>query len=273
MKFEKHLSITHDISAIDALQAETGFSKQRLKKIMKQGAVWLTRNQSTRRLRRADARVTNQDELHLYVDDEVLDQTPAQAILIADEKDYSVWYKPAGVLSQGSKWGDHCTIYRIAEQTLSPQRTAFIVHRLDRAASGVILLAHKKKTAAWFSRQFETRQVDKVYQAIVHGHFPEPRCIDVPLSGKSAISHVTPVQYDQQSDSTRVEVNIETGRKHQIRQHLATAGFPIVGDRLYGNTTDKTDLKLVSCSLALLAEGDTDKKHFQLPAIYLPKFD
>ncbi len=54
---------------------------------------------------------------------------------------------PYGMLSQGSKWSDHCTIARFAQQHLTPERPVFIVHRLDRAATGLILIAHSKKTS------------------------------------------------------------------------------------------------------------------------------
>ncbi|WP_198264793.1 pseudouridine synthase [sulfur-oxidizing endosymbiont of Gigantopelta aegis] len=147
-RFEKHLQIAHDnVTAIDILAEHTGFSRQKVKQIMQKGAVWLTQGKSTRRIRRASKKLQKDHTLHLYYDAKILAQTEFNAHLIADEGDYSVWYKPSGMLSQGSKYGDHGAIYRWAETHISPQRNAFLVHRLDRATSGLMMCQH-------FSGQF-----------------------------------------------------------------------------------------------------------------------
>ena len=95
-----------------------------------------------------DAELQQQDRLHLYHDPRVLSIEPAEARMIADEGAFSIWYKPFGMLSQGSKWADHCTISRWVETHLRPQRPAFVVHRLDRAATGLMIIAHAKGVAA-----------------------------------------------------------------------------------------------------------------------------
>jgi len=269
-KFEKHLHIDEPgFDAATLLSAESGLSKTAIKQVMKKGAVWLTTATGTQRIRRADKQLPQGAVLHLYFDESVLQQQPSAARLIADEGDYSVWFKPYGMLSQGSKWGDHCTIYRWAEQHLTPQRSAYVVHRLDRAASGLILLAHTKKTAKTFSRLFLQRKIEKTYQARVTGKLAQAMTIDTALDGKKAISHVTPLAYDESRDESVVKVSIETGRKHQIRRHLAQAGHPIVGDRLYGDVeiTDEDDLALVACYLSFSLEDDNPKS-YQLDSRY-----
>jgi len=269
-KFEKHLDI--DETGCDAatlLSAESGLSKTAIKQVMKKGAVWLTTATGTQRIRRADKQLPKGAILHLYYDAAVLHQQPSAAQLIADEGDFSVWFKPYGMLSQGSKWGDHCTIYRWAEQHLTPQRSAYVVHRLDRAASGLILLAHTKKTATAFARLFRERKIEKIYQAKVTGKLVQAMTIDKALDGKKAISHVTPLAYDESRDESVVKVSIETGRKHQIRRHLVQAGHPIVGDRLYGNVelTGEDNLALVACYLSFSLE-DGNPKSYQLDSRY-----
>ena len=112
------------------------------------------------------------DTLHLYYDASIQNSVPAVAELIADEGEYSIWNKPFGMYSQGSKWGDQCTIYRWAEEHLMPQRPAFLVHRLDRAASGLIMLAHPKKVATAFPRLFESRDIQKQSTSTVEGYLP-----------------------------------------------------------------------------------------------------
>ena len=207
------------------------------------------------------------DSLHIYYDETVLNQQAENAILIADEHLYSIWYKPYGMLSQGSKWGDHCTINRWAEKNLKPQRSAFIVHRLDRAATGLIIIAHQKKIAAYFSNLFQQRQINKRYQAIVHGQFPEYNKLDGEIGGKPALSHATALKYNELLDQSLLEISIETGRKHQIRRHLSEAGFPIVGDRLYGDMKNEgnKDLCLTSCYLSFNSPVNGENMVYMLP--------
>lgn len=253
MKFEEHIEISEeDLKAVDVLAKSCEFTKQMIKQIMGKGAVWLTREQSTQRIRRADKLLKPGDTLHLYYDEDVLTKKLENPTLISDEGIYSIWYKPYGMLSQGSKWGDHCTINRWVEKNLQPQRPAFIVHRLDRAATGLIIIAHQKKIAAYFSKLFQERQIDKHYQAIVHGKFSENLTLNSAINDKPALSHAKLLIFDESTNQSLVEVSIETGRKHQIRRHLSEAGFPIVGDRLYGKDNDnyEKDLCLASCYLS-----------------------
>ncbi len=271
MKIERHVEITehNQGTALSILSACTDLTNTALKQVMNKGAVWLSRNNNTRRIRRADKKLTSGDVLHLYFDETVLAQTPAAARLIADEGDYSVWYKPYGMLCQGSKWGDHCTINRWVECQLNPQRPAFIVHRLDRAATGLIIIAHKKKVAAYFSDIFQNRKIEKSYQAIVCGQFDGYKKIDTTIEGKHSVSHVRSIGFDQVKDQSLVDVRIETGRKHQIRRHLSESGFPIVGDRLYGTQAVSGDgnmknLQLRSCYLAFMPPGQSVLKEYTL---------
>ena len=236
-RIEAHLTITSaDDSPLDLLQQATGLSKQRLKTAMTKGALWVSRGRNTQRLRRATRALREGDDVHLYYDAKILAEEPPEPILIADLGAYSVWNKPFGLRSQGSKWGDHCTVTRWAEGHLEPQRPAFTVHRLDRAANGLILIAHTKTTAAALSALFRDRQVKKCYQALVSGDFsaqPNPTRIEQALDGKDAVSEFSLQQLSADGQRSLLDVRIETGRKHQIRRHLAAIGHPIIGDRLY----------------------------------------
>lgn len=257
MAEEYHLQVESEGLAIELLADVCDLSKAQLKQAMQKGAAWYTRNKHTQHLRRAKKIMQPGDELHLYYDEKVLAENVSGAELIADEGDYSVWYKPYGMRSQGSKWGDHTTVHRWAEQHLLPQRNAFLVHRLDRAASGLILIAHSKKMAAILSELFQQRKIDKRYKVIVHGQ-PEQAVVrlETELDGKSAISKFTLLEYDKNSDRSLLEVSIETGRKHQIRRQLSEAGLPVVGDRLYGTMMDEQDLQLVAVRLALILDDE-----------------
>lgn len=120
-----------------------------------------------------------------------------------------VWYKPAGLLSQGSKQGDHCSLLRIVEQTMN--RKTFLVHRLDREANGLMLVAHTEKLAAALSGLFQKNRIDKHYRASVAGEWkpadlaPEkilPLKIDSDIDGKHAVTWIDHAVYDAGSQRT-----------------------------------------------------------------------
>ncbi len=269
-RFEKHIKVTEKAGlAIDLLAEQTPLSKQKIKQVMQKGAVWQTIGKQTQRIRRAKKIVKAGDTLHLYYDETVLNREPNQPTLIHDEHHYSVWFKPYGLLSQGSKWGDHCTVTRWAEQHLTPQRNSFVVHRLDRAARGLIVVAHEKKAAAALSALFQQRDVDKRYRISVQGEFPaetqqQAMTVDEPIDDKHAVSHFQLVNYDQETNRSILDVVIETGRKHQIRRHSASVGFPVIGDRLYGADVHDDDLQLVAYYLAFQCPFSQQQKVFNI---------
>jgi tRNA pseudouridine32 synthase/23S rRNA pseudouridine746 synthase len=261
-------------NSVDLLQQATGLSRQRIKFAMTQGAVWLTRGSNTQRLRRAKRTLRAGDEVHLYYDAKILAEIPAEPTLIADVGGYSVWRKPYGLRSQGSKWGDHCTVVRWAERHLQPERPAFTVHRLDRAANGLILVAHSKKVAAALSELFRERAVEKRYLAIVAGDFtpqPNPHRVEQPIDDKEAISEFSLQQVSSDGKRSLVDVRIETGRKHQIRRHLAALGYPVIGDRLYGTgEKDGVDLQLTAYLLAFHCPVKDEQVEYRLAPEWLP---
>jgi len=268
-QFELHLPVTDQgESAITLLAMASGLSKQNIKQVMQKGAVWLSRNGNTRRLRRAKYQLLSGDELHIYYDQAIQNTVPPVPQLIADEGDYSVWYKPQGMYSQGTKWGDHCAIGRWVERHLD--RTTFTVHRLDRAATGLILLAHKKGSAAKLSALFAERKIQKHYRARVRGEFPtEPQLFEQNIEDREARSHARLINYDDKQNCSLVEVKIETGRKHQIRRHLSVAGYPIIGDRLYGSVKEsdqeKEDLQLLAYQLSFIDPNSGEEKYYGVP--------
>lgn len=125
----------------------------------------------------------------------------------------------------------------------------YIVHRIDRETSGVIVFARNAEAHRQLNRQFEARSVEKVYLAFVHGVIGDDQGqIDKPLrqfgSGRVAVDD------DRGKDSstefrvmkrleafTLVEARPHTGRRHQIRVHFYSIGHPVVGDPLYGDQT------------------------------------
>ena len=276
-KFECHLTIDVDnITAILALSKQCDLSINVIKQSINDGALWLTRNKKTQRYRRIKKLLKMSDQLHFYYSEAILSQVPAPAHLIADLTDYSVWYKPFGMLSQGTKWSDHCSVARWAQKHLTPERPAFIVHRLDKAATGLIIIAHSKKavrslTAMFESRDDEKYQLKKSYQIIVHGNHSnnkQPQIITLDIDGKTSKSTFTLKSYDKENDLSLLTVKIDSGRKHQIRIHAASIGLPVVGDRLHGDKTkiyrDELNLQLSAVELSFICPLSNTQRLFKL---------
>ncbi|WP_281559915.1 RNA pseudouridine synthase [Thalassomonas sp. RHCl1] len=276
---EQHIDVeSENDSVISLLSSHCQMSVAELKQAINKGALWLTRGKHTQRLRRVKKPLKAQDVLHFYYNRQVLAQEVPPAQLISDFKDYSVWYKPYGMLSQGSKWSDHCTISRWAQTHLKPERPVFIVHRLDKAATGLILLAHSKTAARALSAMFEQHALEKHYQIIVHGDHSkheQPQVITEPIEGKSARSTFSCLNYDKQHDLSLVDVKIDSGRKHQIRRHAASINLPVVADRLHGDVKrhypDSLNLQLCAVSLSFNCPLSGEKQNIELPKEYRPQ--
>ncbi len=263
---EFHIVIDSDgTTAIDALAATTQLPKARLKDALNKGAVWLQNRGKEQRLRRATKALRKGDRLALYYDAQVLALASPQPQLLADEKNYSVWNKPAGMLAQGTRFGDHCALLRHCEKYFSPERDCFLVHRLDREASGLMLIAHTRKAADAFSQLWQRRDLEKRYRVTAQGKFgdiDEQRNIAHPLDDKPSETQIRMASYDAEHDRSTLDIKLITGRKHQIRRHLAAEGFPVVGDYRYGRGGEP--LALCAVSLAFKCPLSGKEKYFSV---------
>ena len=262
---------TADQIACDFLADATGISKQKIKDAMTKGAVWLKRhNKPRKRLRRAKEVLQNRDKLELFYDETLLARKAEGTTCLLDANGYSVWFKPAGVVAQGNDWCDHLSIQRIAEQTLEPKRTAFVVHRLDRETAGLMLLAHSQGIAANLSEQFQKRSVTKHYLCQTLGETPAHGEISTKLDGKAAQTRFTRLSYDSASNTSWLDVEILTGRTHQIRRHLDRIQHPVMGDPKYGKgNKNKLGLQLFAVKLAFTCPTTRELKTFELSREFL----
>jgi tRNA pseudouridine32 synthase/23S rRNA pseudouridine746 synthase len=238
----------------DFLASHTGLSKTKIKDAMNKGALWVVkkgdRSGKLRRLRKATAMIDSMLRIEFYYDEKLLALKPPQARCIEDLGDYSVWFKPAGLMSQGTMDADHCSLLRQSELFLGNVRISYLVHRLDREAAGLMLIAHTKNAAAQLSKLFRENRIIKQYRAEVLGNLEERSVndvIDLPLDGKAAFTEYEVKSYDPDKNTSVVDVTIKTGRMHQIRRHFEMIGFPVMGDPKYGNgNKNKEGLKLAA---------------------------
>jgi len=122
--------------------------------------------------------------------------------------------------------------------------TLFLLQRLDRGTSGVIFFSKSAGINPKLTRQFETKRIRKRYLALCEGELAESQTVDAPLArigpisfgvrdlGKRSVTSIRPLRAT--SNGSLVSIDLQTGRTHQIRVHLAAIGHPIIGDWLYG---------------------------------------
>jgi len=178
-------------------------------------------------------------------------------VLYRDEHLVAI-HKPSGLLVHRTDLDRHET--RFAVQMLREQlgMRVWPAHRLDRGTSGILLFALDAKTASALGRQFEAEKVDKTYLAVVRGHPPETGRIDHPLARRpddretaadisgapqpaltryrrlATAELVVAVDRYPTSRYALLELQPETGRRHQLRRHLKHIAHPIIGDATYG---------------------------------------
>ena len=160
--------------------------------------------------------------------------------------------KPAGLSVLPEGWEPEASYLR---QMLEDEyKQVWVVHRLDKVTSGVMVIARTAEAHRELNRQFERHEVEKVYQAIVEGLPPwdertarhmlrtnvgrKHRTVVVNKRGKNSETHFKVMKRGQ--DRALLEAHPKTGRTHQVRVHLSALGFPLLGDLLYG--APETDL-------------------------------
>lgn len=258
-------------TACDFLAAFTPLSKNRIKDAMAKGAVWLKKSKrGQHRIRRTRTALKPGDQISIYYDHALLAITPQKPQLVSDQKRFSVWFKPVGLMSHGTKYGDHCSLLRQVQQVYQAKRKVYLVHRLDREVSGLVLLAHDKTAAARMSDLFRNQQIVKRYAARVKGNPAESRpggVIDMDLDGKPATTEFRVEIYEPTIDISSVHIEMGTGRKHQIRRHFDMIGHPVMGDPRYGKGNKNSEgLQLVATGLEFECPFSKKKQVFKTGA-------
>ena len=192
-------------------------------------------------------------------------------VLVTEPRLYVI-DKPAGLPVHASAKFYFNTLTRVMAERFPDEPELQICHRLDRETSGCLVVARDRAAAASIKQAFATKaRVTKQYLAVVHGQPPWDRehTLDLPLrvavpgdptklihvrmlTGPGGLEAITRVRVEQRAgDYALVRCTLVTGRQHQIRAHLAAAGFPIVGDKLYAHGDDAF---LRFCSEGLVPE-------------------
>lgn len=224
------------------------------------------------KLRVGDVITTDFDE------SEINEIAEIQLPVLYEDNDILIINKPEGIIShsRGRYWNEPSVASFVRQKTGQEGDRSGIVHRLDRATSGIMICVKNSDVMAFLQKQFSQRKVKKTYIAIVSGHMKLPEAmIDMPIernpkapstfrvgsNGKAAQTKYQVIESRARHDIVRLEPI--TGRTHQLRVHLMQQGHPIVGDTLYkGEPADRLYLHALSLEITLPSGG---RKIFEAP--------
>lgn len=211
--------------------------------------------------------------------------------ILHEDDDIIVIEKEAGLLSIASEKENTLTAYRQLMEHVRrshPQNRIFVVHRLDRDTSGVMMFAKSKRIQQLLQNSWQESVQERTYIALVEGSVKQAGTITSwlkesktflvysskrPNDGQKAVTHYQLIQSNR--NFSLLQVNLETGRKNQIRVHMQDIGHPIVGDKKYGSTNNSIGrLGLHAQVLAFKnpVTGESFRFETKIPAVFLRTF-
>jgi len=225
----------------------------------------LKQNTLYKALRKKDIRINNVrindnisvytgDEIKVFINDELLFSKDSDLNIVYEDNNILVIDKPAGVEVTGNN-----SLTSMCEEYL--KNFVKPCHRLDRNTSGIVLFAKNEEALDILLEKFKNREIDKYYTATVYGILPNKQdrleaylfkdnkkslvyISDIPKKGyQKIITSYKVIKEDKETNTSILDIKLETGRTHQIRAHLAHIGYPIIGDGKYGKNEINKKLK------------------------------
>ena len=260
---KKELIVENEESKrIDAYISEnTEYSRTAVQRLIEENKITVNGKKE-----KASYKVQNGDKIEIEEEPAKEIELKAQDIpleILYEDNDIIVVNKPKGMVVHPANGNPDGTlvnaIMSICKDSLSGiggEIRPGIVHRLDKNTSGAIIIAKNDKAHINLSEQLKNHEINKTYIALVRGIVKENNAtinmpigrskkdrkkMDVDKNGKEAITHFKVLK--RYKDCTLLEINIETGRTHQIRVHLSHIGYPIIGDEVYSNGKNKWNIE------------------------------
>ena len=246
----KIISSEHSGQRLDTVIAKLfpDFSRSKLKNWLDGGSIFV----NDIPLQKPSKKVVGGEEIRILVIEEKIITSEPQNIpfeVIEETNNFLIVNKKAGMVVHPGA-GNHqntllnALLFKFPELENLPR--AGIIHRLDKETSGLMIIARNQKSYKNLSEQISERTVKRTYQAFVVGNISRSGRIEEPIGrhprnrqkqavtekGKYALTKYSVAK--KYGNYTHLEVNLETGRTHQIRVHLSHIGFPLIGDVLYG---------------------------------------
>ncbi len=229
-------------------------TRQKVQKAIKDGLVSVNGEP----IKKPSFKITEGDKIKIKLLQSKAPNLKAQKIeldIVHEDDDYLIINKPAGLVVHPAPGHADSTLvnailYHLKDQISrkdDPVRPG-IVHRLDKETSGIIIVAKNDKAHQNISTQIAERTVQKKYITLVEGVIDHKGRIEAPIgrhpgrrqdmtvlkTGKNAVTEFIPIKHFE--NATLLEIDLKTGRTHQIRVHMASIGHPVLGDKKYGKT-------------------------------------
>ncbi len=216
-------------------------SRTRAKVALSDGGVFVDRKRT--KVAGRLVRTGQQIEVHLAnaIVRKEIDTAAPEIPVVKMTDDFIVVDKPSGLFSAPTPESDANDLLHFLKKSLQEtgESTAelFLVHRLDRPTSGLMVLARNKKAAAYLSEQVAEHSMTRRYQAVLVGSLAETVVQTSSIDGKDAETTFTPLE--QRGPATWVSARLGTGRTHQVRLHAEALSAPVAGDSKYGRSLQR----------------------------------
>lgn len=244
---------------LDWLAEETDLSKIKLKKTIGLGGLWITPSgKKKKRVKRVKSSIENGDFVELYYAEELDTKAIQGARPILEKKSYGIWFKPAGAPSDSTPFSDQGCLSAVVREK---HPKAQLINRLDFEVSGLVMVGYSRKSIQDLNYLVRSGKIIKKYLAEVQGEIKEDQKVDFNLDGKTAETLVFPID-----NASKVEIELITGRYHQIRRHLDMIQHPLLGDPRYGkNNKNDEGLRLQAYYLKFRCPENKNEMEVELP--------
>lgn len=243
------LVVKKDGELLEYLYENLDMPKKRIKQYLTHGAIYVNNN----RVKQYNYHIVS--GMNINIDTESKNKKTLPFEVLFEDDHIIVVNKPSGLLTIATAKEKERTLYHIVREYLvskEKQAKVFIVHRLDKDTSGIVVLAKDEKTKNQLQENWNEYVSLREYVAVVHGHLKEEsgRVVQKLMETKTNLVYVsrsnegkeaiTNYKVIKENDNySLVNVSIETGRKNQIRVAFQSLRHPIVGDKKYGDSKDK----------------------------------
>ena len=233
--------VKEELELVDYLLKYSDYSRNKIKSLIKYNKILINKSNKIKL------------PYKLYIDDlieinlEIEEKLPFE--IIYEDEEILVVNKPYGLLTIGSLGEKYNTLYRLVKEYARKHKfEVFIVHRLDRDTSGIVMFAKNERIKLLYQNNWNELALKRGYITVVHGTILSDGRIDNLLFeedntfvhssriGKRAITNYRVLKSNKKY--TMLDIDIETGRKNQIRVHMKEIGHPVVGDKKYGEKGD-----------------------------------